>query len=373
MNGKFLTEYDTEERYTMFRKAQRRVAKLRLALIGPSGSGKTYSALKIAQGIGGRVALVDTERGSGELYSHLLDYDAAQLEPPFSPEKYIQAIQVAEQNGYEILILDSLSHAWTGEGGVLDMHDRASKSVRNSFAAWREVTPQHNALVDAILGSSCHVIATMRTKTAYEVSNENGKTKVLKVGLAPVQRDGLEYEFSLVFDLSVEGHVANASKDRTGLFDGQHLVPSVETGKILRQWLENAAPAEHGIEAVGSSQGPPAFKQSKPRQEKPYIADQFQPEQQDLLTPPAPRAPQQARQSGSFLMDKLHEYLDKLNVLDRLDEYGKYVCTRYGVAALEQLTQKQFVEQLNLLRQCLENPERHEQLIDILNQQQKAA
>jgi len=227
----------------MFRKAERRQAKLRLALCGPSGSGKTYSALLVAQGLapGGRVALIDTERRSGELYANLMDYDAAPLDPPFTPDRYVELIREAEQAGYDVLIIDSLSHAWVGEGGVLDMHDKATTASRsgNSFAAWREVTPAHNQLVDTILGVDLHVIITMRTKTAYEmVDDGRGKKKPVKIGMAPVQRDGMEYEFTCVMDLSVEGHVATASKDRTRLFDGQHFIPTVETGEGLREWLE---------------------------------------------------------------------------------------------------------------------------------------
>jgi hypothetical protein len=141
-----------------------------------------------------------------------------------------------------VLIIDSLSHAWTGEGGVLDMHDKASAASKsgNSFAAWREVTPQHNALVDAMIGANLHIIVTMRTKTAYDILDDgNGKKRPVKVGLAPVQRDGMEYEFTTVLDLSVEGHVATATKDRTSLFDGQHFVPVQATGDALRQWLES--------------------------------------------------------------------------------------------------------------------------------------
>lgn len=226
-----------------FRKAERKKAKLRLAICGPSGSGKTYSALLIAQGLapGGRIALIDTERGSGELYSDLLSYDAATLTPPFTPDRYIALIREAKQAGYDVLIIDSLSHAWAGEGGVLDLHDKATQTTKggNSFTAWREVTPQHNALVDSILSTDLHIIATMRTKTAYDmVDDGHGKKKPIKVGLAPVQREGMEYEFTAVLDLSVDGHVATATKDRTRLFDGQHWVPNTATGETLRQWLE---------------------------------------------------------------------------------------------------------------------------------------
>lgn len=225
----------------MFRKAERKQAKLRLAICGPSGSGKTYSALLIAHGLApeGRLALIDTERGSGELYAHLTHYDVAALDPPYTPNRYMELIAAAEQAKYDVLIIDSLSHAWSGEGGVLDLHDKATSANRsgNSFAAWREVTPKHNALVNAVIGANLHVIVTMRTKTAYDLVDDNGKKKPVKIGLAPVQRDGVEYEFTTVLDLAVDNHVASASKDRTRLFDGEHFVPSVATGEQLREWL----------------------------------------------------------------------------------------------------------------------------------------
>jgi hypothetical protein len=225
-----------------FRKATRKQAKLRLALCGPAGSGKTYSALQIAQGLApeGKIALVDTEAGSGELYADIATYDVAPLTPPYTPERYIQLIREAETAGYDVLIIDSLSHAWAGAGGVLELHDRAAAASRsgNSFAAWREVTPQHNALVDALLGANLHIVTTMRTKTAYDmVDDGKGHKRPVKIGLAPVQRDGLEYEFTVVLDLSVDGHVATATKDRTSTLDGQHFIPSQETGEGLREWL----------------------------------------------------------------------------------------------------------------------------------------
>jgi hypothetical protein len=238
-----------------FRKAKRNKAKLRLALCGPAGSGKTYSALLLALGLApeGRIALIDTEHGSGELYAQLMDYDVAPLSPPFTPTRYMDLIRQAEQDRYEVLIIDSLSHAWSGEGGILDMHDKAAAASRsgNSFTAWREVTPQHNALVETILGADLDIIITMRTKTAYDlVDDGNGKKKPIKIGLAPVQRDGLEYEFTVVMDLSVEGHVATATKDRTSLFDGQHFVPVPATGETLREWLETGEGQQAGSQGL---------------------------------------------------------------------------------------------------------------------------
>lgn len=225
----------------MFQRAQRKKARLRLALCGTSGSGKTYSALLIAFGLGGKVAMIDTERGSGELYSHLGEYDVCRIEPPFLPKKYVDAIHEAEGLGYDTIIIDSLSHAWVGSGGILEEVDKR-KGRGNDFAAWRDVTPMHNALVDAMLQSSCHIIATMRSKTAYDMVEDKGKIKPVKVGLAPVQRDGMEYEFTAVLDLDVDRHIATSSKDRTGLFDGKVIIPDAGTGRDLAAWLEQGAP-----------------------------------------------------------------------------------------------------------------------------------
>ena len=231
----------------MFERAQKKKAHLRLAVCGPSGSGKTYGALMLAQGLGSRIAMIDTEHHSGELYADLCEYDIATLDPPYSPERYIELIKGAESAGYDVLIIDSLSHAWSGEGGILDIKDRVEKASRsgNGFAAWREVTPQHNRLVDTLLAAKCHVITTMRTKTAYELQEDDrGRKKPVKIGLAPVQRDGMEYEFTLVVDLSVDGHIATASKDRTRLLDGKHVMLTPEVGQQLKAWLEDGVDPE---------------------------------------------------------------------------------------------------------------------------------
>ena len=223
----------------MFKKASVEKAKLRMAIAGPSGSGKTYSSLLIAYGITGdwsKVGIIDTERGSSQLYAKLGPFLVAELEPPYSPANYISAIKEAESAGIEVLIIDSLSHAWAGEGGVLDIHSQAADKNRNSFTAWREVTPLHNRLVDTMLQSSCHIIATLRTKTEY-VIDENGK-KIRKVGLAPIQRDGLEYEFTIFGDLS-PNHLLTISKDRTGLFQDQSMVPDIEMGRKIKRYLLN--------------------------------------------------------------------------------------------------------------------------------------
>jgi len=199
-----------------------------------------------------KVGVIDTERESSNLYAGQvkapllpeawsLDFDVLAFNPPFSPAKYVKGIKLAEQEGYGILVIDSLSHAWFGEGGILEMVDSftAADPRKNSFAAWKRVAPEYNKLVQAILQSTCHIIATLRTKTAYEVvkDEKTGKTRPVKVGTAPVQREGLDYEFTTVLDLSVDGHIATASKDRTGLFDGVPELLTEDTGKKLVAWL----------------------------------------------------------------------------------------------------------------------------------------
>jgi len=229
-----------------FRKAERRKAKLRLAITGPAGSGKTYGALLVAKGLGGKIVLIDTENGSGDLYAIPFNYDVGTITAPYAPQKYLQAIHEAERANYDIIIIDSLSHVWAGEGGLLDMQGKIADSSKssNSYYAWRQVTPWHNKLVDMILNSKCHVIATMRSKTEYiVVENEKGKQEPKKVGLAPVQRDGMEYEFTTVFDLS-QNHSVSVSKDRTGIFDGTTFELSEETGIILKEWLNTGVDME---------------------------------------------------------------------------------------------------------------------------------
>lgn len=220
------------------RKAQRMKAKLRLGIAAPSGAGKTYSALLMAFGIGGKIGLVDTEHGSGHLYAHLGDYDVIGIEAPYTVAKYTEAIKAFEEAGYGTIIIDSLSHAWAGDGGLLDKQGKLADRGENSYAAWRKVTPDHNALVDAMLQSPAHIIATMRAKQDYVLeTNDKGKQQPKKVGLAPVQRDGMEYEFTVMLDVDMQ-HVSSASKDRTGIFDGRYFKIGVDTGKELLAWLE---------------------------------------------------------------------------------------------------------------------------------------
>lgn len=221
-----------------FQKAVRKRAKLRLALAGPSGSGKTHSALLIAAGLGGRIAVIDTERSSASLYSHLVDFDALELNPPFAPERFIEAIHAAAKAGYSVCIIDSITHEWDGSGGCLEANEELAqaKYKGNTWAAWNDTTPRHRAFLDAILQSPMHMIVTLRSKT--ETVQEGGKVK--KLGMKAVQRDGVEYEFTAVLDLEHEKHYAVATKDRTNLFTSPHVV-TVDTGKRIAAWLDSGA------------------------------------------------------------------------------------------------------------------------------------
>ncbi|HRQ17733.1 MAG TPA: AAA family ATPase [Agriterribacter sp.] len=226
------------------RKATRTKAKIRLGLSAVSGGGKTYSAILIAKGLCGglsKVAIIDTENGSADLYSHLGEYNVLPLTAPFTPEKYIEAIKTCEKAGMEVIIIDSITHEWEGKGGCLEIVETLTQasSSKNSYTMWAKVTPRHQAFIDAILQSTAHMITTVRRKQDYEMSKDhNGKTKVEKAGLKEVTRESYEYELTVNLQLDT-AHQATASKDRTGLFMGKpEFIPSEDTGRMIADWCE---------------------------------------------------------------------------------------------------------------------------------------
>lgn len=255
-----------------FTRAIRKRARLRLALAGPSGSGKTYGALIIAKGLGGRVAVIDTERGSASLYSHLMEFDTLEMAPPYSPERFIEAIKAAEGAGYDVIVVDSITHEWNGSGGVLEIVDNIAKASRSgsSYNAWNDGTRRHRAFIDAMLHSSAHVIATMRTKAAYvqEKNDKTGRTEIKKVGMAPEQRDGVEYEFTVVLDIVNDSNIASASKDRTGLFTTPARITE-QTGDTLRAWLDS------GAEPLPNESKPPVDPHTENREKRDKIVRTF--------------------------------------------------------------------------------------------------
>lgn len=228
-----------------FKKAERKKSKARLALTGPAGSGKTYGALLIAKGLGGSIAVIDTEHGSASLYENLVDFDVLELQAPYTPERFIAAIDAAESAGYGTLIIDSITHEWSGKGGCLEINEEIARSKfkGNTWSAWNETGERHRAFIDRILQSKMHIIATMRSKTeTAQQEGINGRKQVVKLGMKSEQREGAEYEFTIVLDIIHDGHYATASKDRTGLFVDKDPKPiTVETGKLLLAWLDSGA------------------------------------------------------------------------------------------------------------------------------------
>jgi hypothetical protein len=237
---------------TGFHKAERKQAKLRLAISGPSGSGKTLSALLIAKGIApaGKIAVVDTEEGSASLYASRqaghpaagIEFDTLEITPPYTIDKYLAAIDLAEKGGYSVLILDSISHAWAGEGGLLDKKGALdARPKTNQYTNWKPITKEHEQFKSRLLHCALHLIVTMRSKQDYVLDTADGKSVPKKVGMAPIQREGMEYEFTTVFDLAMD-HSAVATKDRTSLFDNKVFVPTPQTGADIMAWLLEGKP-----------------------------------------------------------------------------------------------------------------------------------
>lgn len=216
-----------------FRKAARKQAKIKIGLQGPSGSGKSYSSLLIAYGLIGdwsKVVVIDSENNSADLYAHLGEFNVIPISAPYTPEKYTEAIALAVQYGMEAIVVDSISHEWEY---LIDYH---SNMQGNSFQNWGKITPRHNAFINSILQANAHVIATIRSKQDYVLSEKNGKMVPEKVGLKGVTRDGMDYELTIVFDVDAR-HLARASKDRTNLFVNKpEFQITVETGKEISDW-----------------------------------------------------------------------------------------------------------------------------------------
>lgn len=219
-----------------FQKAVRSKLKLRLGIFGPSGSGKTYGSLKIAKGLGGKIALCDSEQRSSVAFADITDFDVAPLERN-TAEEYIEKITEAVKLGYDTLILDSISHEWMKTLESVEDITAASKSG-NSYTAWKEPTKLHNRFVNTILQAPIHIICTMREKDQIEmIPNQNGKLEPVKIGFKPEQKKGIEYEFTTIFHLDHK-HIATAEKDRTQLFDQFKDPLSESIGEELRAWLD---------------------------------------------------------------------------------------------------------------------------------------
>ena len=239
----------------LIKKAKRENVKVKILLLGASGSGKTYSALRLAKGMGGKTLMIDTEARRGLYYANEFDYDYVELKEvrrtdpdyedykqilprisePYAPENYIALIRYAIDNGYDNLIIDSITHEWNSKGGILDAKNKMPGN--NDYVKWAKLTPRHDDFIYEILHSPINVIATVRGKDAYVMEeNEKGKQTPKKVGLGAVQRDGIEYEYTVTFLIDQETHVATAMKDNTHLFDGRYSVLTEQDGEDLIKW-----------------------------------------------------------------------------------------------------------------------------------------
>lgn len=266
------------------RHAEKRNAKLRLALIGPSGSGKTFTALRVASALGKRVLVIDSEAGSSEKYADKFSFDVIALER-FDPRNYIEAVRAGETGGYDVIIVDSLSHAWAGPGGLLEMVDDiavrgSSGGNPDTHSAWREATPIQNSLISALIRSSAHVIATMRTKVKYSrEKNSKGKTEVKKIGLAPVQREGVDHEFDVVGALDQDNRLHITKTRCSDLAKAVIKEPGEALGEQLRAWLQGAPALNDGEPAKAPAPAPALTAVPPPPPAPPPAA------------PPAPKAP----------------------------------------------------------------------------------
>ena len=228
------------------KKAQRKQVYLRLNLSAPSGAGKTYSSLRLAYGMTNdwsKIAVIDTENGSASLYSHLGDFNVIDLTPPFSPERFIEAIEACEKGGMEVIIIDSSSHEWSGAGGCLEINEKlaAAKYKGNTWSAWNETTPRHDRFVNKVLQTRAHVITCTRSKTETVLDGN----KVKKVGMKDIQRDGWEYELTVSLNIDRDTHMATASKDRTRLFyNADPFIITEETGREVKDWCESGVEAD---------------------------------------------------------------------------------------------------------------------------------
>ncbi|MFC4209550.1 AAA family ATPase [Pedobacter lithocola] len=220
------------------RKAERKKAKIKMALQGTSGSGKSLSALLIAFGLCNdwkKIAVIDTENCSADLYSNHGDYNIISIDAPYSPEKYIEAIDMCINAEMEVVIIDSISHCWDY---LIELH---SNMTGNSFTNWGKITPMQNAFINKILQAKAHVISTMRVKQDYILNQQNGKYIPEKIGLKAVQRDGVDYEFTIVLDINSK-HFAIASKDRTNIFiDNPEFKITTHTGRKILEWCNSAS------------------------------------------------------------------------------------------------------------------------------------
>jgi hypothetical protein len=305
------------------RKAIREKLKARIGICGASGSGKTYSSLRIAYGLCGdwsKIAVIDTENRRSEHYVNtnqhgieIGEFNVVALEPPFIPKRYIEAINLCEAAGMEVIIIDSLSHAWGGTGGMLEIKDK----LGSGFDAWRKLSPIHNELIDKILRCKTHLVTAVRAKTEYLVENVNGKNVPRKIGTKPEFRDGLEFEMTLFLDVSPE-HTCSASKDDSGIFGLIPFTATEESGKNFLAWLNTGKEPEskpvQPVEKAKEQPAAPAAAATKAAAPKP-------PEAAESKSAPTPEEAAAAKRAKAIA--SIDKCIDAREALDR--DFGRPV------------------------------------------------
>jgi hypothetical protein len=326
-----------------FKTAVKHESKLRLAIAGPSGSGKTYTSLAIATALaqGKPIALVDTEHGSASKYADLFAFDVLEIEPPFHPDRFGKAIIEAAAAGYAVVILDSLTHAWQGTGGLLDEVDRIARQMRspNTFAAWKDATPIQNRLVEAIVGAPLHVIATMRSKQDYILTvNEKGNQVPKKVGMAPQQREGFEYEFDVFGEMDIDNTLLITKTRCPALTGGVFKKPGKDVVAILTTWLQGAKAPDK-----------PSTPQTIGAEERAGVSSAA-----DFASiPPAPQSVADAKINVAQ-RKAMFATATELYGKDRLDEFKTWLHANYQVESSNDLTTAQASQIIDLLKKELQ-------------------
>jgi len=322
---------------TMFKKASRQKLKLRMAIDGPAGAGKTFTALRLAFAIDRRVAVINSESGAVEKYLGLapdgvpFDFDVCTLNE-FAPARYTEAILAAGREGYEVIVIDSLTHAWSGSGGALDLKD---KKGGNSFTAWKDITPMHNAMIEAILHSPAHIIATMRSKTDYVLEmDDRGRSVPKKVGMAPIQRAGMEYEFDIYASLDAD-HFITVTKSRCPDVDAK-VVPKPGAGFMepVIRWLNEGSEIPPETFAVTEADLAKFVARTK-AVEKPKTVDEMLADQAKVQVEQSIETVEQQPQTQTAdplfqridkpTLDRIRHYLDSIAPLDAAfaDQFAK--------------------------------------------------
>jgi len=321
------------------KKAQRSKAFLKLGISAPSGGGKTLGALLLGYGLvkkmypdkpadflWSKIAIIDTENGSGELYvgsthqnTKIGEYNAVTIRSPFEVDKYISALDLCEKAGMDVCIIDSTTHAWSGEGGLLEEQQNIAKRIGNSYAAWRDITPKHNEFVSKMLQTPMHVIATMRSKQEYvQEKTDNGKTTIRKVGLEPEQRKGMEFEFTVFFEIDVD-HKAFGSKDRTSLYDQKWFTITPEIGERYMEWLQGGVDEAPEILATSHVSNPEVARQGV-LQEIIAIATKLGGSSNEAVTAVMKKYHPTANPNAIKESEKLSQLLSELTELSQVEE-----------------------------------------------------